>query len=258
MAGGGACRTFAACTARRTQERSNTQPVSDARHRLRNTRAADAAVNKQRMEPAEDHSEIVFHTLSSSSCYSDAGSSTRVPPSSPFSLRGSVKKVDEESASLSSDSLSQRSDNSCNNSIRFMGYVICALAIACLLTIVSFRSWNRSFVSSSQSFSHQDIGSRITISAAAAAAFSSADGAENSNELNRLSGDLESKSVTVESKCSKFIGSMDEGAFSFKVRFSMLLMFSALLFHQSLPTISFPFFFRSLLLLIPRLVFPSE
>ena len=151
----------------------------------------------------------------------DGSSQSHVP-----CLKGSME---EESASILSfsDSLCQRMGisgvNSCN-STRILGYVICALAIISLLTIVSLSRGNQhllhpfSSASSSSPLSPEDIGSRITISAAAAAAFSSSHRAEDSNELNPISLDSESTTVMAEGKCSKFMGSMDEGAFSFKVR----------------------------------------
>jgi hypothetical protein len=62
-----------------------------------------------------------------------------------------------------------------------------------------------------------DSGSQITISAAAAAAYSASHSAHDSNELNPISGDSESRNVFVESPCSKFIGSIEDGSFSFRV-----------------------------------------
>lgn len=171
--------------------------------------------------------------------YDDNSPSHHVPH-----LKGSM---DEESASVvSADSFARRYGigivNSWN-STRMLGYVICALAITSLLTIVSLSRGDHSLLhsfsslpsSSSSPLSPEDFGSRITISAAAAAAFSSSHGAQNSNELNPISLDSDSTTtVMAESKCSKFMGSIEEGSFSFKVRFSIpvfrVLLFSSYLF----------------------------
>lgn len=135
-------------------------------------------------------------------------------PSRVPSLRGSM--LEESASVVSSDSLTGRYGIS---STRMLGYVICVLSVASLLLIASISNQNLlhplSSSSSASIVSPEDMSQ--TISAAAAAAYSASHSAHSSNELNPISGDSESKTVVAESPCSKFIGSIEDGAFSFRV-----------------------------------------